>query len=79
MKGILEFNLEDADDNMAFNRCSKALDMASAIWEFKYNSLRQLRNRLDNMESKDEVLDEVFEIFNDLLHENGINLDNLIN
>jgi hypothetical protein len=79
MKGILEFNLDDADDNKSFNRCSKALDMASVIWEFKYNSLRQLRNRLDNIESKDEVLDEVFETFNDLLYENGINLDNLIN
>jgi hypothetical protein len=79
MKGILEFNLEDADDNMAFNRCSKALDMASVIYDFKYKSLGQLRDRLEGMESKDEMLDEVFNIFNDLLDENGINLQDLIN
>jgi hypothetical protein len=80
MKGVLEFNLDDADDKMAFNRCSKALDMASVIYDFKYNRLRQLRNRLDSIESKDEVLDEVFDTLNNLLYENGIiNIDDLIN
>lgn len=78
MKGIIEFNLDDADDKLAFNRCSKALQMAVVLFEFKHNCRRIIENRIDNVHDKDEILDIVFNEFNDRLYEHNINLDDLI-
>jgi hypothetical protein len=78
MKGIIEFDLDDADDKLAFNRCSKSLALASVIWEFKHNVRRQIENRIDNIHDKDEIVDIVFTTFNDLLFDNNIDLDDLI-
>ncbi len=37
-KGILEFDLNDADDNMAHKRAVKSLDMALALWDITHNT-----------------------------------------
>lgn len=81
MKAILEFDLNDPDDNMAHKRCVKSLDMALALWEIQTN----LRKRCENMvehskeESKFEALEIIFQELREIFDDNNINTDELIN
>jgi hypothetical protein len=80
MKAKLEFNLDDPDDSMAFDRASKSLDLCLALWDF--NS--RIRSLLKY--PKDEISDEVYSTiesiqdeFQTCLSDHGIILDKLIN
>lgn len=73
MKANLEFNLNEPEDVMAHLRCTKALDMALALWAFS--------NRLRSIEkhgSGDEDIESISKDFYDILQEYNINLEKLI-
>jgi hypothetical protein len=81
-KAILEYDLTDPDDKMEFERTTKSLDMALALWEFGYNTKKSFQQKLEaNDKTKDEeyeLLDKVYERFWEILNEHNINIDNLI-
>lgn len=79
-KAILEFDLNDPDDNLAHLRAIKSLDMALAIWEFAINTQKSLQHKLEFKDlSQYEVLDMVFERFYDILNKRGIDIEELLN
>lgn len=77
-KAILEFDLNDHDDEMAHRRCIKALDMALAIWKI-LNIKKELEfefeeNELNRFEAMDRVFDKIYEV----LEEEVIDIDSLV-
>lgn len=76
MKAILEFDLQDRDDEMDHNRCLKALDMALVLWELVYNERKAFTNYEDDERYKATNL--IFDHINTLLTLRNINLDELI-
>jgi len=79
MKAILEFNLDEFDDEIAHNRCVKALDMALILWELQYNTKRDIEREFEtNKCDRYEALDLIFKRFYDLLEEHNVNPDKLI-
>jgi len=88
-KAILEFNLEDADDRMEFQRAAKSTDMALALWQILYNTRKEMcylvEQRIENLKN-DEVFDayDAIEMYREKLgeiicEEYGIDIDALIN
>jgi hypothetical protein len=81
-KAILEYNLTDSDDKIEFERATKSLDMALALWEFGYNTKKNLERELDadddSKQKEYDLLDKVYEKFWEILNEHNINIDNLI-
>ena len=86
MKAILEFNLNDSDDQMAHNRCLKSLDMALALWTIVHNTKKGLQYHIEGLEFDGKVTlsacdglnlayDEIYKILNS----HGIDTDKLIN
>lgn len=76
---ILKFNLDDPDDRMAHLRCLKAEEMALAIWEFMGNTRRTLERKTEYTPEKSvyDGVSIVFDKFQELLEERGINIDEL--
>ena len=74
MEGILKFNLDDLDDDMALKRCHKSASMAMVIWYFLYNSRADIEKKGANK----KTLDMVYQHFNELLEKNCIIIDELI-
>jgi hypothetical protein len=82
-KALLEFNLEDIDDQLAFKRATKSLDLTSALWD-----ILQLRKKLEfhievnidendpdaKWDTRDYILEEIGAIF----EKYNINIDELI-
>lgn len=86
MKAILEFNLNDSDDQMAHNRCIKSLDMAMALWTIVHNTKKGLEHQMAGLEFGEkkelnmyEVLDLVYDEIYKILEEHNIDTDKLIN
>ena len=78
-KAIIEFDLNDPDDNMAHMRAVKSLDMALVLWEIAYNTKKGMHNDIEfNKLDAYDAVDKVFQIFWDEMNERGINLDQLI-
>lgn len=79
-KAIIEFNLEDIDAKLDLERYMKSLDMALVLWELIYNTKKIITNRLDVLSDADkyEGLELFYVEFNELLNENGIDIDKLI-
>ena len=78
-KAIIEFDLNDPDDNMAHMRAVKSLDMALVLWEIAYNTKKGMHNDIEfNKLDAYDAVDKVFQIFWDQMNEHGINLDQLI-
>jgi len=73
MKGILEFDLDNNDDEMAMKRAMKSTDMASFIWELQHNFWRKWKH-----DETDFNLDTYRESLSDLLDAHNINIDELI-
>jgi hypothetical protein len=73
----LTFDLNDSDDNMAFMRSAKSLDMALVLWEFAYNTKKELQRDLDD--TSYDAVEKVYERFWEIMNEKGIKLDDLIN
>lgn len=81
MKAILEFNLDDFDDNMNHRAAVKAQDMAFVLHEIRYNMKKDCCSQADRKKSlsNEEAIEIVFENISDLMYENGIIVDDLIN
>lgn len=79
-KAILEYDLNDPDDQMAHLRAVKSLDMALVLWEMAYNVKKRIQSQAEteNLDAYDAV-DRVFEKLWEELNEHGIKLDDLIN
>lgn len=79
-KAILEYDLNDSDDEMAHLRAIKSLDMALVLWELTYNTKKSIHNQIEFQEIKDpyEAVDKVFEKLWEEMNERGINLDQLV-
>ena len=84
MKATLDFDLNDPDDRMDHKRCVKALDMALVLWEFARNSKKTLESqieewiKIDKEFSHYDVLEMVFDRFNEICEEEDVNIDNLV-
>ena len=70
MKAKLIFNLEDIDDQIAFERCSKSLDMALVLWDFS--------NRLRSIEKHGSGDEDISQEFYDILEKYNLNIEKLI-
>jgi len=68
MKAILEFDLNDHDERMAHLRAVKSTSMAIVLFEIQHNLFRGIE------ENNTSIIEKI----NDLIHEHGINLDELI-
>ena len=75
----LTFDLSDGDDRIEFNRATKALDMAMALWEIDMNGYRKFTKYNERQEAAyQEGIEEVFEYIRDLLQQRQINVEDLI-
>ena len=75
----LTFDLSDGDDRYEFNRMTKALDMAMALWELQMNGYRKFTKYNDRQEGAyQEGIEEVFEYIRELLKEHQIDVEQLI-
>ena len=79
MKAKLTFDLTDVDDITEFKRVNKSNEMAAAIFQFKYNTASEIKKSLYNdLLSKEDLVDHIFDYFNDILEDHNINIDELI-
>jgi hypothetical protein len=75
----LTFDLSDGDDRFEFNRVTKALDMAMALWEIDMNGYRKFTKYNERQEAAyQEGIEEVFKYIRELLDEHQINVEDLI-
>lgn len=79
MKAILEFNLDDFEDNQAHMRCVNSLSMALALSEIDEYLRIQLKY------NEDSLTDEAYKAIEDtrakfyvILEKNNISIDNLL-
>jgi hypothetical protein len=78
-KATLTFDLNNGDDRMEFNRATKALDMASMLWDLHMNAYRKFTKYNDRQEGAyQEGIEEVFEYIRELLKEHQIDVEQLI-
>lgn len=80
----IEFDLNDFDDRMEFDRMNKATDMALVLWELLYNTRKSLSYEFDAKLEKGEKpnvfdgVDAVLDKLREELEDRGINIDKLI-
>jgi len=79
MKATLEFNIDEPDDSMAFDRAVKGTDLCLALWEIKSELRSKLKYSSDEMsEETYNAIESIQEFIVNTLVEKGINLDKLI-
>lgn len=77
MKAILEFDLNDSDDQQAHLRCVKSLDLVLFILKIE----GELRGKLKHGNLTDcqyETLDKFRDEFYQEMNQRGINMDELV-
>lgn len=75
----ISFNLEDQDDELAFNRFVKSTDMAMVLWELMNNTKKKVEYEMESQKLDGyDTLDLVFEKILELMEERNINLSELI-
>jgi Zn-dependent oligopeptidase len=80
MKAILEFNLDELEDEQRFKRCNKSDDMAFAIWDIVYNTKKRLEYSVENKEiNKYETIEIVFDEIYSILNKHNVSIDELTN
>lgn len=77
-KGVLEFDLNDPDDIQAHLRATHATDMALALFEFGHNTKKSFEWSFEKYETKEDLLDAVYDKFWETLQQYNVNLDSLI-
>ncbi len=77
-KGTFEFDLNEPDDIDAHMRMTKSMDMALSLWEFGHNTKKTFEWSLDKFETKEDLLDAVYDKFWEILKDHDINLDKLV-
>lgn len=79
MKAVLEFNLDEHDDETAYIRCVKAKDMALAIWDMEQYLRGKTKHAPDSMSDETyKELQEVRQKFYLILNEYNIDTDELL-
>jgi hypothetical protein len=84
-KATLEFDLNDEEDSMLFNRMNKSTDMASALWTILHNTKKGIVWEVEANEAKFkedpyELIDKIYsKIWEIVKEDNNINIDDLIN
>lgn len=73
MKGIIKYDLDSIDDEMAMKRAMKSADMAMFIWQLEHNFWRKWKH-----DDTDFNLETYREALNELLIEFDINIDELV-
>jgi hypothetical protein len=77
MRGTLEFNLDDQEDEVAYMRCVKAKDMALVLWDTDQYLRDQIKHgQID--ESAYKALDTAREVFRTLMSNYNVDLDELL-
>lgn len=79
-KAILEFDLNDIDDELSHKQCVKANDMALMLWELVYNTKKSIEWELDARkdDNRYDSLDLVYDRIHKLLDEHNIIIDELV-
>jgi len=83
-KAKLEFDLNDFDDRIEFERANKATDMALVLFEMVYNVRKELSYKFEALEEKGETftvydgIDATLERLHEELNNRGIILDKII-
>jgi hypothetical protein len=79
MTAQLNFNLDDIDDRMAFERYNKANDMAFALFEILRNTKKRVQYHVEfnNLDSQDTI-EYVYETIWEIVLENHINIDAIV-
>ena len=83
-KAILEFDLNDYDDNMAHKRAVKSTDLSLALWEIEMNLRKKLERELESKELKNEdvevydVIDMCMENIMNTIRDHNIDVEDLI-
>jgi hypothetical protein len=78
-KAILEFDLTEVDDELAFMRATKSLSLVLTLLDVEQYLRIQLKYNEDNLtDDQYKMLDKVRDRFYEILSENGINLDQLV-
>jgi hypothetical protein len=77
-KAILEYDLNEIDDIIAHYRSVRATDMALSLFQFGNNTKDIFEDNIDKYETKEDLLDAVYEKFWEVLEEHDINLNKLI-
>jgi hypothetical protein len=82
MKATFVFDMNDPEDMMDHKRMSHSLGMALVLWELKNNMKRKMEDIIDSSDiqplSGQDTLDKMFEIIDELMEDQGININNLI-
>lgn len=79
-KAILEFDLNDHEDQYTHLRAVKALDMALCLWDIDQYLRAQTKYAPDSMpEEVYEALNKAREEFYRILNDHDVNLDKLLN
>ena len=84
-KATIEFDLDNPDDAMAHLRCVKATAMASAIFDIEMNMKKRIEWAIEGKEMSGEnvkpydVLDWTMDYILEAIHNNGIDIEELIN
>jgi hypothetical protein len=79
MKGTLEFNLDDQEDEVAYMRCVKAKNLAIALWDIDQYLRTSIKHAPDSMSKEvydalQETRDELYRI----MSHHSIDLDELL-
>lgn len=81
MKGILEYDLSNKDEEMAMKRAMKSTDMACVLFKISMNLRKQCEWELESLEADSDKWDGmeiVLRKLNELFEQNNINIEELI-
>lgn len=79
MKAILEFDLNQEDDDVAHKRAVKALDLCIVLWDIDQYLRSQTKYAPDDMpEEAYNALDKAREKFYEIMNERNVSLDELL-
>lgn len=77
MKATLLFDLDETDDSYSHKRCLKSLDMIFCIQQFS-NHMNARMKHYEFTDEKQDAYDEVMKLWNDILQEYTIDIDELL-
>lgn len=80
-KAILKFDLNDPDDQMAFKRANKSLDMACVLFEIQNNLKKKCMRIAESQEADSDIDDGIYIVFEQLrvlTAEHNIDTDELL-
>ena len=76
MKMVYYLDENNREDKMAINRLVKSGDMAIALFQITHNLLGRVESRIDGA-TKDDAIGILLEEIDDIVHDNGIHIDEL--